>query len=521
MSITTRITAVTTVLVAGCCLGAAGSVAGASGGGADPELFGTTTTTLHFGPAPKQPIISLPTIKFVTTTTKLQIPIKTLPTIKVTPTSIHIPIKTLPSFNLPTTVAPPADTEPAPPATEAPSTPSATVPRFDSGSEPLCAYRASLVVATSDLTARAADLALRPPSAADVSNLDDTALTAMHAAHLFPYVITDGTDPLQLVARLGAEGIVAAPVSLVLPAGEWGFSAANPPVDLSTPAPDVPGGLSSPKQIAELDTGFSAAAGDPTWMRTRVKAASGLDEDATSPATNGHGKFVASLIAQERPDVQITVGAAAPVDLDAFVGDGKRPAPSVVTDASDELQLWLGMRRLLATSIQFDALALPIGAYACPLSTSGLVTQAALIDWYAATGGKPVAAAVGNHVPGEPGPYPAFLPAGMGRQFGTVFQPAFESSLCAAPVTCVPGRLYDVRSVDADGQPSAFSNDGHVAAPGEQLVGIRLGTAQATMWSGTSFATAIVAAAIADGSQPGDGSVIVAQHVVAGQVTVN
>ena len=386
--------------------------------------------------------------------------------------------------------------------------------------DPACVYRRDLIVATTDLSASAAELGLRQPTSDDVANLDEPALAALHAQHLFPYALEGSDDPLALSAELGKRKIVAAPVLLVLPATQWGFAAANPPSDLGQPAPEVNGALNKPKQVAVLDTGFNATAGDPAWMKARVRAASGFDADTTSPSVNGHGKFVASLIVQERPNSQITVGAVTPVALERFTGDGGKAVPSTITDGSDELQLWLGMQRLLGSGVSFDVLDLSVGSYTCPMSRAGLATQAALIDWYATTKGKPVATAAGNHGVVEnpaaaPAPVAPFVPAAMPRVKNKELLPAFEQSLCAAPVVCKPGRLYDVQSIDSAGTLSLFANPGRISAPGERLIGVRLEDGTTSSWSGTSMSTALVTAALADGAQLAPGTVVPAKAVAA------
>jgi mucin-2 len=516
VSFTSRIAVTATILVSGCVVGAARSMASAESAAqlataeaaADPQLITLPSITIPKPtftiPKPPITIVTIPKPTFtIVTIPKPTFTIVTIP--KPTFTIVTIPKPTTTT----TTTAPtaPEPTQPAAPP------PTSTVPPFDLGAAPQCVYRKDLVVATADLSAQAGELGLAEPTADDVANLDDSALAAMHEAHLFPYVVADGTDPLRLAATLGEQGVVAAPVSLVIPAGNWSYSSANPPTDLGSPAPTVDGGLDSPKQIAVIDTGFNAGAGDPDWMKLRIKPATGLDGDETSEAMRGHGKFVATVIAQQRPNSQITVAGVTPVALDEFVGDAKRPSPSVLTDGSDELQLWLAMRRLVGTTVAFDALNVSVGSYACPLATSGLVTQAAMIEWYSVSGGKPASAAVGNHLADEPGPYPPFLPAQMPRAFAKLTEPAFEPTLCAAPVTCTPGALYDVQSVDSAGSRSAFSNEGHFSAIGEGLVGVRKDDGTATGWSGSSFAAAVVAAAIADGSQLGDGSIVALQGV--------
>jgi hypothetical protein len=63
-----------------------------------------------------------------------------------------------------------------------------------------------------------------------------------------------------------------------------------------------------------------------------------------------------------------------------------------------------------------------------------------------------------------------------------------------------PGDLFGVQSVDADGELSTFSNSANYMELGEDLCGIHtIDRTNGTLWSGSSFATAIAAARIATG----------------------
>lgn len=381
--------------------------------------------------------------------------------------------------------------------------------------EPACVYRRDLLISTVDLTARLGALGLAVPTRQDVTNLSPQALRGLNNAHIYPYAVVNGADPLAVAGQLVGEGIAAGPVTMVMPAGHWTFVGDNAAVDLADPAPDVTGALSKPAQVASIDTGYSAGPKDPKWLVMRAKPASAVDGDQATGVLQGHGKFVASLIAQQRPNTRITVAGLTPVDPARFTGDGSRPVPAGIGFISDELQVWMAMQRLLGTGIAFDVLNLSVGAYGCPLSESALAFQAALISWYSTTAGHPVSAAVGNHEPGESAP--RFLPAQMPLTGGPGSAPAFLPVLCAAPVTCVPGALYDVQSVDADGKQSAFSNSGHFSAIGENVVGVRLGAGTASIWSGSSFAAAVISAHLGGGQPLSDGAVVPLQGVTTKQ----
>ncbi len=465
-----------------------------------------STTTLR-----SIPRITLP--RFTTTTTRVPRTTTTTSTTRVPRTTTTTSTTRVPRTTT-TTIGVVAETT----TTTATSTTTTTIhgdhdhPFED---EPACVYRRDLLISTADLTARLGELGLAVPTRKDVTNLSPQALRGLNNAHIYPYAVVNGADPMTVAATLVAQGIAAGPVTMVMPAGHWTFVGNHAAVDLPDQAPDVPGGLSKPAQVAVLDTGYSVGPGDPKWLVMRAKPASAVDGDQATGVLQGHGKFVASLIAQERPNTRITVAGLTPVDPALFTGDGSRPVPAGIGFMSDELQVWMAMQRLLATGIAFDVLNLSVGAYGCPLSESALAFQAALISWYSTTAGHPVSAAAGNHEPGESAPL--FLPAQMARTGGPGSAPAFQPVLCTAPVTCVPGALYDVQSVDADGKQSVFSNSGHFSAIGENVVGVRLGTGKASIWSGSSFAAAVVSAHLAGGQPLSDGAVVPLQGVTTKQ----
>ena len=433
-----------------------------------------------------------PTLGIRTTTTRVRRTTTTRPRVSTTAT----PRRTTTTRPLPSVLVP------------------ATVPTTMAGhvheDEPRCLYRGDLLVSTVDLTAQLGALGLSTPTGEQIPHVDKGVLERMAATNIYPYAVSPGTDPMQLATTLGTQGIVAGPVTMVMPVGHWYFVGDNPPHDLPEPLPEVRGGLSAnPAQLAMLDTGFTPAIGDPAWLTRRVKPASSLDADHYAGPSAGHGRFVASVIVQHAPDTLVTVGGITPISASSLRGDRTSTVPAGIDGVSDELQLWMAMERVLGSGKPFGALNLSVGAYSCPGTPSGLAIQAALIRWYRETGGKPVIAAAGNHHPGENGGFPPFIPGQLPGANGPAGVPAFDPALCKEPVVCTPGPLYGVQSVDAQGQQSDFSNDAACAANGEDVLGVRLPGGSASVWSGSSFAAAIVAAAVGAGAPvPCDGTAV-------------
>ena len=253
-----------------------------------------------------------------------------------------------------------------------------------------------------------------------------------------------------------------------------------------------------------MDTGYTTANGEiPTteWLDARVQ---GVDESFDAELANiehaGHGKFVASIITQEDPNVEVRVARLGAIDLSVVPDDLEN------NFTTDELQLYIAIKRLLQLDLEipYSALNLSLGAYACEelgnddagdpvVANSGLAIREAVQLWFSNFGDAPppLLAAAGNHEPNDSSPLPPFLPA--------------------AYATDPNGPIYAVESVNAAGNTSGFSNPGPldpsganvaVGGLGERLIGIGVNN-DWVYWSGTSFATALMTAqAVLNGGVP-------------------
>ena len=68
--------------------------------------------------------------------------------------------------------------------------------------EPACVYRRDLLISTVDLTARLGALGLAVPTRQDVTNLSPQALRGLNNAHIYPYAVVNGADPLAVAGQL-------------------------------------------------------------------------------------------------------------------------------------------------------------------------------------------------------------------------------------------------------------------------------------------------------------------------------
>ena len=295
---------------------------------------------------------------------------------------------------------------------------------------------------------------------------------------LVPYAISQRGDPLAIASSLRGQGFDASPILLTTVSGHWMFAGGDDPVRLPDDPGITVGSLEAKYRIAVVDTGYEEDRATPEWLAERVSPASsgGEPEGALPDEVRGHGKFVASIIAQEAPNAEIVVAGMSDVTRDRFYGDLPKDADTGYT--TDEVRLFLAVGRLLdaAANDPYDVLNLSLGTYVCPdLPNSGLAVRAAIDLWTDAMPDAPIVAAAGNHNPSEM-PTTPFIPA------------AFVDDT---------KNLVAVASVDAAGVLSVFSNDADVSAIGEHLVGVRE-DGYWDAWSGTSFAAAVVSAHVAE-----------------------
>ena len=317
------------------------------------------------------------------------------------------------------------------------------------------------------------------------------------------FEITDGSDQLARAQQLRTDhGIEAAPVHVAASAGHWPFkpgedAVALPDVTLMAEDTDITG------VIAVVDTGL-VQTGLP-WLDPHVTIDDPIDIDPyiDSHAVGGHGTFIASLVRLIAPPTRVSMARARAVDPAKVTAHPEHPVP---TDAifSSELHVTEALARLLARHSEdptpVHALNLSLGTYGCLLpDVSGqpiipIPTMAgALQQWVVTHPNAAITAASGN----EPFSTP-FWPAALNQ--------AFSGSAGLA-------ELVSVEAADLAGDPVAWDQNGakitddnpwtNERAPGIDLIGVRGPVLPnpdiVWRWSGSSFASAVAAALVANG----------------------
>ena len=185
---------------------------------------------------------------------------------------------------------------------------------------------------------------------------------------------------------------------------------------------DLGDATSADLAVAVVDTGAARPGTLPAWLDTRadpVDARLDLESPALDPQVQGHGTFVASLIAQEAPQVHIVEARLSNVQDDSRAFWGELPKTAATGFVSDELQLYVAIARVLSVrDIRYSALNLSLGSYATtadPLR-SGFGIRAAIDLWNRSTGDAPILAAAGNHEVGHAAVGPAVHPGRLRRQ---------------------------------------------------------------------------------------------------------
>lgn len=374
--------------------------------------------------------------------------------------------------------------------------------------ETTCAYRQRLLVSQEDLLA---DDLVDPSLVTPITQYNDLMdvgagnLTDEDFVHivgqagdpiLFIYDV-GANDPLQVATQVVAAGGHASPVLATEIAFHWTFAPGTDYND-SGPVPDAPAAFNpdNPPRVAVVDTGYTDTPGTPQWLKERVSLADANRdvEQTTNPEYEGHGKFVASLIAQQAPEVQIVEAAMPKVDVSDFLieTDDLVNSPSP-TDPfiTDELGLFAAIGRLTHAG-SFNVLNLSLGTWTCSGlvtsggNSSGLLMEAALNWWRDVNPDSFVVAAAGNH------------PVGVTVPADTEFIPAAWS---APNQEHHRDGLISVAALDKAGSATAqFSNEGDVHVIGDGLLGVRVDD-HGTYWGGSSFATAIVSAWVAVNNQ--------------------
>lgn len=276
-----------------------------------------------------------------------------------------------------------------------------------------------------------------------------------------PVVPATGADVLSL---LGDGGDRVAPVHLLQAAPRLRGGPADMPEPLETALPDPPAPASGARRVvvAVLDTGVAPH----RWFRGRAwfedlpddrLEVLDADHDARLDVLAGHGTFVAGILAQHAPGAELQI-------VRLLGSDG----------VCDELDLVVALHRLPPV----DLVNLSLGCHTWDDHPSAALAEVvSSLD-------APVVAAAGNDATDRPF-WPAALPS-----------------------------VVAVGALDAAGEgPARFTNRGdwvdacaigeHVASSFVDLAGAADSFAR---WSGTSFATPVVVAAIARELAAGSGS---------------
>ncbi|GGK82525.1 serine protease [Sphaerisporangium melleum] len=278
--------------------------------------------------------------------------------------------------------------------------------------------------------------------------------SAERAGDLFELHLTPGADPCEIAAALRERGVDASPNHVVT--GQPLFFGGPTGAPRPAPPPRHAAGEPSRVTVAVLDTGLAPHPWfrDADWFAGQPGEVPDADGDGLLDAQAGHGTFIAGLLLRQAPGTRLRV---------ARVLDGN--------GVGDEAGVLRALGVLRDTHV--DVLVLSFGCHTYDDLPSPLVERA--------LGAFPhtvVVACAGNTGSSRPF-WPAALPgviavaaldaAGSGRARFSAYGPWVDA--CA--------RGEDLTSTFVDFHPF----DGYA------------------MWSGTSFATAVVAGAIASAAR--------------------
>ena len=339
--------------------------------------------------------------------------------------------------------------------------------------------------------------------------LDDTPVVEQLDA-IVDLFSTNGEDPLAIALALEIAGVEASPLHAIGLAGHWRLKPGTDPI--SRPETEIaePTATLGRSIIAVVDSGLVIEP-LPEWMSPgHVLYDSALDTETVDGDANkaSHGTFVTSLIRQLAPESRVGFARALPVPVGSIVGNAEQ-LPADVEYVSTELHVAEALVRLLERPEMSDedvvALNLSLGTYTCdPGEDPFMVTTlAALRLWLTRFPNSQVFAAAGNEISASP-----FWPAGL-----SVFQldPAIPrdrvhgvSALNETGEEVVWEGTATTASILARAAPvRSWATD---AAPGCDLLGLRGGVdlqgATVVAWSGSSFASAVMAALTAAAVPP-------------------
>ncbi len=330
-----------------------------------------------------------------------------------------------------------------------------------------------------------------------------------------------GQDPLQVSMYLReVVGVDAAPINLLGVANHIKMQPGTDPVVVTGyELPNVDGTPLDGGRVAVVDSGIAEQQSDnpvPSWLYgadaggEKFVLYDDVDEETLEPSTNpaSHGTFIAGLIRQIAPGKQVTFAAARLVNPDAVTLQGDDELPP--GPATAEIQVAEAIARLMVrhpggSNENMIALNLSLGSYTCdPNQDKDMVTITTMTnDWLDTYPGSVVLAAAGNE--NYKAPDVAGLPA---------FVPFYPAALAKGS----NGVIHAVAAVDQQATEIVWVDQAPVRlapndrpwvtdwAPGADLIGLS-GAAdndvpQLVCWSGSSFATAIATAQLANGLSP-------------------
>jgi hypothetical protein len=334
---------------------------------------------------------------------------------------------------------------------------------------------------------------------------------------ILDFLDVEDENPLSAAQILVSDGFDAGPIYATGQAGHWSMKPGTDPIPItgaSLPAPTatlggavvavVDSGLAEPMPQSWMsgDGDGSADQGEQVWYDQAFDT-----EQITEPDLASHGTFVTSVIRQIAPEHVVAFARARPVPTEQILGNN-HPLPPNLGYVSTELHVAEGILRLIENddlnSENVVALNLSLGAYTCtPDDDPTLITtRTALASWYAAFPFSTVFAAGGNEIPSG-----VFWPAGFSYY---PFDPNLADLMRGVGAIRTDG-VEVVWTPPAPGAagapiPKAAPTRSWVnnVAPGCDILGLRGGSeTEVVAWSGSSFASAVSAAAYADAVTPG------------------
>jgi subtilisin family serine protease len=266
--------------------------------------------------------------------------------------------------------------------------------------------------------------------------------------------LTPGADVCEIAATLSAQGHEVSPNHVVT--AQPLFFGGPTGVPLPAAAPAYEPGPPSPVTVALLDTGVASHPwfSDCDWFHDQPDEVLDADSDGRLDAQAGHGTFIAGLLLRRAPGVRLRVVRV----LDS-------------TGMGDEAGVLRALARLRGARV--DVLVLSFGCFTYDDRPSPFLQRA-----LSAFGDTVVVACAGNTASSRPF-WPAALP-------GVIAVGALDSTETGRARFSAHGPWVDA-CARGEGLTSSFVDFEHFRSY--------------AIWSGTSFAAAVVAGAIADAAR--------------------